>query len=341
MDSRTTVEHTPADVTEAPAQESAHIEDRGVTFRAVFIGLLLIIPGVFWGVYGDVVSQTDLTSTSLMMPPILILTGLIIANGLVRRIKPAWVLTQTEMITIYIMLTVSVILSGMGMLQFLCTTLGAVPHYATPQNSYQSFLSYVPHYIMPKLTAIDGFYKGGQPVPWSAWKMPIMLWSGFLFTMLFCMLCINTILRKQWMDRERLTFPIVQLPLEMTDPKTSFFKNKYMWLGFLLAASLESMNSLNYLYPSVPHIQLKAYDLAPGFSSAPWNAIGYFPLTFYPLTIGLGYVLSADISFSCWFFFLSHQVRERFCRSHRLEERCNGDPRAPHHTSGSRARARL
>ncbi|MDI6829685.1 MAG: hypothetical protein QME62_14495, partial [Armatimonadota bacterium] len=106
-----------------------NITDSGITVRAVIVGLVAIIPGVFWGVYGDVVSQTDLTSMSLMMPPVLILMALLLINELLKKIKPTWVLSRTELITIYAMLTVSVILSGMGMLQFLCTTLGAVPHY--------------------------------------------------------------------------------------------------------------------------------------------------------------------------------------------------------------------
>lgn len=279
-------------------------QDRGITFRSMIIGFIAIIPGVFWGVYGDVVSQTDLTSTSLMMPPVLIITALLLINGLIKRIRPKSALTQTELITIYAMLTVSVILSGMGMLQFLCTTLGAVPHFATPENQMMGYMDRVPHFILPKLGAIDGFYKGGEPIPWSAWKWPLIAWSGFLFAMLFSMMCINTIVRKQWTDRERLTFPIVQLPLEMTNPKTPFFQNKVMWMGFLLAAALESMNSLSFLYPSFPYIQLKAMDLSPGFTTAPWNAIGYFPTTFYPLAIGLGFVLSTEVSFSCWFFYL-------------------------------------
>lgn len=278
--------------------------DRSITWRAIVIGFIAIIPGVFWGVYGDVVSQTDLTSTSLMMPPILILITLLVANALFRKVRPQWVLSPTELITIYAMLTVSVILSGMGMLQFLCTSLGAVPHYSAVQPKLADFLSYVPSYIMPKLSAIEGFYKGNQPIPWSAWTYPILLWSGFLFAMLFCMLCINTILRKQWVERERLSYPIVQLPLEMTDPKTGFFRNNLMWMGFTLAVGLESLNSIAFLIPNVPHVQLRAFDLAPFFTNHPWNAIGYFPTTFYPLTIGLGFVLSTDISFSCWFFYL-------------------------------------
>lgn len=286
--------------------------DRGITLRAVLIGFVMIIPGVFWGVYGDVVSQTDLTSTSLMMPPILILTALLVVNSRVRKLRASWALTQTELITVYAMLTVSVILSGMGMLQFLCTTLGAVPHFRTPQNGFENYLGYVPSHIMPKLSAVEGFYKGGEPIPWSAWKMPIVLWSGFLFAMLFCMMCINAIVRKQWMDHERLTFPIVQLPLEMTDPKTSFFKNKLMWLGFAAAAGVESMNSFSFLFPNVPYVQLRAMDLAPNFTSPPWNAMGYFPTTFYPLAIGLGFMLAADISFSCWFFYVLTKLENVF-----------------------------
>ena len=278
--------------------------DRGITWRAVVIGFAAIIPGVFWGVYGDVVSQTDLTSTSLMMPPILIIISLLIINGLVRRLRPIWTLGRTELITIYAMLTVSVILSGMGMLQFLMTSLGAVPHYGLTQPHIAALDGFVPQYIMPKLSAIEGFYKGNEPIPWAAWTYPIVLWSGFLFAMLFSMMCINTILRKQWIERERLSYPIVQLPLEMTDPKTRFFSNKLMWTGFFAAAAVETLNSLHHLYPSVPYLQVRAFDLQPFFSTAPWNGVGYFPTTFYPLAIGLGFVLATDVSFSCWFFYI-------------------------------------
>ncbi|MCC6484281.1 MAG: hypothetical protein IT209_05480 [Armatimonadetes bacterium] len=284
----------------------------GVSARAVLIGFVAIIPGVFWGVYGDVVSQTDLTSTSLMMPPVLILTVLLLLNWLLKRLRPRLALAQHELITIYTMMTVAVILSGMGMIQFLCTTLGAVPYFKTPENEWARYLNDVPMYIMPKLSAIAGFYEGNQPVPWSAWWKPLMFWSGFIFAMLLTMTSINSILRKQWMDRERLTFPIVQLPLEMTEENSRFFRNRMMWAGFILAMALETLNSINFLYPQVPKVQIRAYDLQPFFTVAPWNAIGYFPTTFYPLAIGLGFVLSADVSFSCWFFYIVTKLENVF-----------------------------
>ena len=290
---------------------------KGITLRCIIIGFFACLPAVFWGVYGDVVSQTDLTSTSLMMPPVLILVTLLVINALLRKIRPRWMLSATELIVIYVMNTMAVILSGMGMLQFLCTSLGAVPHYQSTQPYWTQyhFLDTVPQFILPRMSAIEGFYKGDQPIPWSAWTQPIVVWSGFLFVMLFCMLCINTILRKQWVERERLSYPIVQLPLEMTDEKSGFFKNKYMWAGFFIACALESLNSMAFLFPNVPTLHIRAFDLAPLLTSHPWNSIGYFPTTFYPLTIGLGFVLSTDVSFSCWFFYLLTKLENVFVSS--------------------------
>lgn len=293
-------------LTSVNAPDDARPSARGITLRCLIIGFLATIPGVFWGVYGDVVSQTDLTSTSLMMPPVLILVFLLVINALLRKIKPRWVLSPVEIIVIYVMNSMAVILSGMGMLQFLCTTLGAVPHYQSTQPYWTQFnyLGSVPQFIMPKLSSIEGFYKGNQPIPWSAWTSPILVWSGFLFAMLFCMLCINTILRKQWVERERLSYPIVQLPLEMTEERTPFFRNRLMWTGFLLACGAESLNSLAFLFPNIPSLQIRAFDLQPLLTTHPWNSIGYFPTTFYPLAVGLGFVLSTDVSFSCWFFYI-------------------------------------
>ncbi len=39
-------------------------------------------------------------------------------------------------------------------------------------------------------------------------------------------------------------------------------------------------------------------------TAPPWNAVGYTPIAFYPLVVGLTFLLSLDVSFSCWFFYL-------------------------------------
>ena len=42
---------------------------------------------------------------------------------------------------------------------------------------------------------------------------------GFIAALLFVMLCVNAIVRQQWTRNERLTYPIVQLPVAMADPQ--------------------------------------------------------------------------------------------------------------------------
>jgi hypothetical protein len=124
------------------------------------------------------------------------------------------------------------------------------------------------------------------------------------------------VLRRQWVLRERLAFPIVELPMEMTVRRGGFvglLRNRAFQFGFLFPCLLQSLNSLNYLYPNIPGIPVKPtgggpLDLGPHFTSPPWNALGYFPLGFHPSTIGLAYLLSVEVSFSCWFFYLLRKL---------------------------------
>ena len=77
-----------------------------------------------------------------------------------------------------------------------------------------------------------------------------------------------------------------------------------MWAGFFLAFGLTLYNGLAFLYPSITSIPLGITDLKPLFTQKPWSAIDWFPVTFYPLAIGLCYLLPLDLLFSCWLFFL-------------------------------------
>jgi len=73
----------------------------------------------------------------------------------------------------------------------------------------------------------------------------VLGWAVFLFILVFVMLCINAILRRQWIERERLTYPIIQLPLEMATSRgaASIFRNRLMWIGFSIAAGIDIRNS--------------------------------------------------------------------------------------------------
>ena len=59
--------------------------------------------------------------------------------------------------------------------------------------------------------------------------------------------------------------------------------------------------------PALPGLAWYQYFGMPG-ASLPWNAV--FPIAFYftPLLIGFGFLVSAEISFSIWFFYVLYKV---------------------------------
>ena len=64
------------------------------------------------------------------------------------------------------------------------------------------------------------------------WAIPIFVWTGFVAVLWFTLICLNTIIRVQWTEREKLAYPIIQLPLQMAEGRKSFYKNGTMWIGF-------------------------------------------------------------------------------------------------------------
>jgi len=125
-------------------------------------------------------------------------------------------------------------------------------------------------------------------------------------------LCISVLIRKAWTENEKLAFPIVQLPLAMTNPggkSEAFWRSKVMWGGFAVSAAIDFINGMHYLYPSWPYLaQVKLFDLAPFITTRPWNAIGWTPISMYPFAIGLAYFLPLDLAFSCWFFYVARKA---------------------------------
>ena len=312
----------------------------GITPRAFVIGTLLIPLMCYWVEYTEIVAQgTDLAAMSLIIGAVFALFALICLNGLIARVAPRWVFSQAELMFIYIMQTVSIGISGIGMMQFLAPTLGNAYYYANDANDWKNqFHSAIPQHLVPDRTnplVLDKFYQGNSALSVEfvgAWATPIFWWSGFICVLIGSMLCLNVILRRQWMDNEKLPFPIVYLPLEMTrsDPEAGpIWRNRLFWFAFLIPTVLQSLASLNYLYPSIPAIPLKPSTLpniGEFFTTPPLSAIGYLPLAFYPLVIGLTYFLPVEVSFSAWFFFLFARFQDVAATAAGL--RADGVPRS-------------
>jgi hypothetical protein len=123
------------------------------------------------------------------------------------------------------------------------------------------------------------------------------------------MVCLNIIVRKQWTEQEKLSYPIIQLPFLMTSNKLNLLKSKPMWIGFVLAAVLKNINALHSLYPTIPNLGGRLHDLHPYFTEKPWTAIGWTPVGIIPYVIGLAFFIPLDLSFSCCFSTCSGRLR--------------------------------
>jgi hypothetical protein len=139
------------------------------------------------------------------------------------------------------------------------------------------------------------------------WLIPVAAWFCFICVLIFVMLCINIILKKQWTEKEKLTYPIAQLPFEMTN-NVSFFKDRLMWIGFAVAGGIDLLNGLSFIFPFIPSINIKTYDIGHFFPSRPWNAMGWTMISFYPFAIGLGFLMPLSLAYSCWFFYILYKV---------------------------------
>lgn len=288
----------------------------------IFLGLALIIPNAFWVVEMHNVKEGPYTTLlSLFANCIFILTGLLLLNIPLRRYLPKIALNRAELITIYSMLCIGSALASLDMIPILVEMMAA-PFRDTQrtQDWLSAFGQFLPHELtVANSPALKGFFIGNdtlyKPFYLHIWIPPILRWCSFIFAFLFMMLCASSLLARQWIDRERLSFPIVMLPIRMTEEGTQFWKNKLLWGGIVIAGGIDLLNGLNYLYPSLPTIGVKQQDLLPLISMKPWNAIGWTPVSFYPLVIGLGYLLPVDLLFSCWFFYIFWKLELVLCNA--------------------------
>lgn len=254
---------------------------------------------------------------SLVYPVIFNLLLLIAINAPLKRWLPKRALSQAELIVIYIVLSLTSVVSGLDMVQVLVPLLGHAFYYSTPENEWMElFGQYLPRWLtVDDLRVLDDYYKGGTTFHKltyiKGWLQPILWWSLFFSLLMMIMLCINVIVRKQWVETEKLSYPIIQLPLCMTEGGGSarFFKDRMLWFGFSLAGGVDLINGLHYFYPAIPLIPTRSIEIGRYFVEKPLSAIGWTPVCFFPFVIGISAFMPLTLSFSCWFFYILWKVQ--------------------------------
>jgi hypothetical protein len=278
-----------------------------ISSRAIILGLFLVVINVYWV---GIMSELWYSLFTLVNPfsnAIFTLAILLGFNFLFAKFLKRNLLSSADLLGIYIMVTVASTISGATMMTSLMGTLAHPFWYASPENEWQQlFWKYIPSWFTASdKNIIEGYYTGEttfHKIEYiKAWAVPILTWSGIIFLLFFSLLCLSAILRKQWTENEKLSYPLTQLPLNMTTHK-NFFRSKLMWIAFAIVATIRISNGFHDLFPVVPQFPY-GYRLDRFFTDKPWNAIGYTWMSFNFAIVGLTYFMPLDLSFSCWFFF--------------------------------------
>ena len=292
----------------------------GLSWRAVVLAFLCLALSLIWMKQAGLVSHgAQLGESVPVVPAVGALILLTLLLPLFRRLPRPLRLTHAGALLVYAFLCVAVSMSSVGVARMLFPNATALFYFTTPENDFVKLQQYVPDWYVPKdPEVIRQMYEAAddEQVPWRAWLLPLGSWTLFFLAAFLAMLCLMTLFRRQWVERERLTFPIVHLVMELSgggpaETAISFFKNPLMWTGFGLAAIYNVMNILNAWNPAVPALG-RSYDLGGLFTERPWSAIRPLSIAWRPENLGLGYLVSTEITLSVWVFYLLMRVSNVF-----------------------------
>ena len=279
-----------------------------IRFPAILVGLLLVAAMCAVTPYNNYYLQNSkIAGNHLPVGSIFgILLLVFLVNVPLRKLmrRGRFAFSALELTVIWIMLIVAVGIPSMGLLQFLLPSLVAVRYFATTENDWSETLHpHVPEWlVVTEPQAVTDFYEGIGPVesvPWMIWLEPLLIWGLFVLIFYFTTLCLSTILRKQWVERERGSL------------LNSFFKSRLLWAGMALPVVLHLINGLHAHFPRVPEIPL-IYNIYTVFTEKPWHTLGWWPamrFVIYFSVIGIASLLTLEVSFSLWFFYLFFKLQ--------------------------------
>jgi hypothetical protein len=294
----------------------------GVTLRAVLLGLVCTgMLSVATPYTNLVMAGSNLGVNFLPVGAVLFFLFLVAGlNTLLRRLRQAWALSGRELLVVYVMMLVSAVMPTLGFLEHVLPTIVGAYYLATPENKFATLIH---PYLKPWLTvrdpdAVKWFYEGlpkGQAVPWGLWLTPLFWWTVLVLAFSLSMISMAVLVRRQWIEDERLVFPLATVPLEIIGPldelptaASSFFHNRWLWLGFVGTLLFGIFNNLCFYYPAVPHVQTRGYVLISAVGHPLMAEMGDFPLYIFPSVIGLGYLLSREVGLSIWLFWVLNKL---------------------------------
>lgn len=278
----------------------------GVSGRAVLLGLLSTVLICLWTPYNNYKVGATLIGGN-QFPTVAF--AVLVLLALMRQWVPRLKLTTGELATVWTILLVTSGIPSSGLMRTLIPNIPAPQALSTSTNEWERKVwGPLPSWLTlsdPEAARafFSGYPRGQEHVPWGAWLVPLLGWGIPAALFLLASFCVAGALRKQWIEYERFSFPLVTLPLQLIETPQVLTRQPVFWLAIALTTVLHSLNGFHRLYPTIPEITLN-WSLMDYLTEPPWSLIGPFAIFVYPLVIGLGYLLPGEVGLSLWLFHL-------------------------------------
>ncbi len=291
-----------------------------VSRRALLIGIVLAALLCAITPYNDYkIAATYLAGNQFPIGAIFVLLALSGAvNPLLRRFAPRAAFSRGELLTVWTLILVASGLPSSGMMRFFLPHIVAPTYFSNSTNQWERRVwGGLPDWLkVSDKAAADAYFtgypRGAERIPWEAWGLPLVGWGVFALLFFVASFCMANLLRRQWIEHEKFVFPLVTLPMLLAEEPepgrrvNALLRSRILWLGVTLVTALHTLNGLHQLYPTIPSIPT-SLNLEEYLTTPPWSQLGAFPVLFFPLVVGLSYLLSAEVAFSLWFFFLFYK----------------------------------
>jgi hypothetical protein len=285
------------------------------TFLGTFFSFLLVLLFTVFMTFTSVRtyvlygSYTGLTDHFNTIGVVFLIFWTVVLSLVLRLIHPFLGLSPGNFALVYAALMVATVLPSMGFGGYFIPLLAGVFYYATPENNWQDLLwPHIPRWVVPHHPeAIRQLFEGiaaDAPIPWEIWIEPLLHWGLFMLAFFLVSLSCISLLHHQWSRQERLVYPLAAVPNLLLDslesPARTILKSKLLWLGFLIAWTLPTVNMLDRVFDleiihnfGIPggRIEIRQFGL-------------YYQTNVDLLVVGLSYLVNLNVLFSVWLFHL-------------------------------------
>lgn len=296
-----------------------------ITFRAVMVALLCVVAICTVGCFSSFLRYDLIGTGHLPRCAVCLVLAIMVLNPVLKRFGAAWQWSRAEILFVYCTVLVMTGIPGQQFANYLYTGVTSPFYYSTEQNGFKAlFHDHIPAWAVPskdpESPAVKWMFegmpdgKGFFDIPWALWVRPLLFWTPFFVLVFWISLGMCALLRKQWVEHERLRFPLARVMLDTTAhlddlAQPSLFQNRYFWYAFALPVAVFLLNGIHAYSPTFFMINLRP-NIGGLFFDRPWNRINYKELNVFFDMIGIAYLLASEIGFSLWFFFWFRCLQE-------------------------------